>query len=96
MKHFIIVKFTEGTDFRALEAPVRRLFERTLSIPGIHGVELRLSNSERPNRYDMMIVMDMEKDALPAYDVSEPHLQWKSEYGDRIAKKAIFDCDDGI
>lgn len=94
MKHYIIVKFTEGTDYRALERPVRELFELTLSIPGIHGVDVRLSNSDRPNRYDMMIVMDMEKDALRAYDVCEPHLRWKAEYGDRIAKKAIFDCDD--
>ena len=38
--------------------------------------------------------MDMEKDALPAYDVSEPHLRWKTEYGGLVAKKAIFDCDD--
>ena len=94
MKHCIIVKFIEGTDYRALEKPVLGIFEETLSIPGIHGVELRLSNSDRPNRYDMMIVMDMEKDALPAYDVSEPHLRWKTEYGGLVAKKAIFDCDD--
>ena len=94
MKHYIIVKFTEGTDYRALEAPVRGIFEETLSIPGIRGVDLRLSNSDRPNRYDMMIVMDMEKDALPAYDLSEPHRRWKSEYGHFVSKKAIFDCDD--
>ena len=94
MKHYIIVKFTEGTEFHALENPVRRIFEETLSIPGIHGVDIRLSNSDRQNRYDMMIIMDMEKDALPAYDVSEPHLRWKSEYGNCVAKKAIFDCDD--
>ena len=94
MKHYIIVKFTEGTDYRALEDPVRRIFEETLSIPGIRGVDIRLSNSDRQNRYGMMIIMDMEKDALPAYDVSEPHLRWKSEYGNCVAKKAIFDCDD--
>ena len=94
MKHYIIVKFTEGTDYRALEAPVRRIFEETLSIPGIHGVSLRLSNSDRQNRYDMMIVMEMEKEALPIYDASEPHLRWKSEYGRLVAQKAIFDCDD--
>ncbi len=96
MKHYIIVKFVEGTDFCALEKPVRGIFEETLSIPGIRGVDIRLSNSERPNRYDMMIVMDMDKAALPAYDVSEPHLRWKSEYGALVAKKAIFDCDDAL
>ena len=94
MKHYIIVKFTEGTDYHALEGPVRGIFEKTLSIPGIHGVEVRLSNSDRKNRYDMMIVMDMDKDALPVYDGCEAHLQWKSEYGSRIEKKAIFDCED--
>ena len=93
MKHYIIVKFTEGTDFHALEKPVRGIFEQTLTIPGIHGVDVRLSNSDRPNRYDMMIVMDMDKEALSAYEVSAPHLRWKSEYGDLVAKKTIFDCD---
>ena len=94
MKHHIIVKFAEGTDYRALAEPIREIFEQTLSIPGVRGIDVRLSNSDRQNRYDLMIVMDMDKDALPAYDVSEPHLRWKSEYGGRIAKKAIFDCDD--
>lgn len=94
MKHHIIVKFTEGTDVRALAGPVQSIFEETLSIPGIHGVELKLSNSDRANRYDLMIVMDMDKEALAAYDVSEPHIRWKTEYGDRVEKKAIFDCDE--
>ena len=94
MKHYIIVKFTEGTDFHSFEAPVRSIFCETLSIPGIHSADVRLSNSDRANRYDMIIVLDMDKEALPAYDVSEAHLRWKSEYGKLIAKKAIFDCDD--
>ena len=93
MKHHIIVKFVEGTDYRALESPIRRIFAETLSIPGIHRVDIRLSNSDRPNRFDMLILMDMEKEALSAYDVSEPHLRWKEEYGSLIAKKTIFDCD---
>ena len=41
----------------------------------------------------MMIVIDMDAPALPAYDVSEPHLRWKAEYGPLIEKKAIFDCE---
>ena len=92
MKHYIIVKFTEGTDVKALVEPVRAIFEKTLEIPGIHTLDLHVSNSDIANRYDLMIVFDMDKEALPAY-ASEPHLRWKSEYADRIAKKAIFDCD---
>ena len=94
MLHHIIVKFKEGTDYRALAEPVRRLFEETLEIPGIHGVELKLSNSDRANRFHMMIVMDMDKEALAAYDVCEPHLRWKADYGDLLEKKTIFDCED--
>lgn len=93
MKHHIIVKFTEGTDVRALLEPVRSIFAETLSIPGIHALELKPSCSERANRYDLMIVLDMDPEALPAYDASEPHLRWKSEYGPITAKKAIFDCE---
>ena len=94
MKHYIIVKFVEGTDVKALVGPVKAIYDETLSIPGVHSVDFKLSNSDRANRYDLMIVMDMDKEALPAYDVSSPHLRWKTEYGDRVAKKAIFDCDE--
>ena len=93
MRHYIVVKFTEGTDVEALAAPVRGIFEKTLEIPGIHSLDIRTSNSDIANRFDLMIIIDMEKEALPAYAASEPHLRWKREYGDRIAKKAIFDCD---
>jgi len=93
MKHHIIVKFTEGTDTAALLEPVRAIFEQTLSIPGVHGVELKSSCVDRPNRFDLMIVLDMDKEALPAYDASAPHAQWKQEYGPITAKKAIFDCE---
>ena len=93
MKHYIIVKFTEGTDVKALVEPVRAIFEKTLEISGIHTLDLHVSNSDIANRYDLMIRIDMDKEALPAYAASEPHLRWKKEYGSRIAKKAIFDCD---
>ena len=93
MKHDILVKFAEGVDVGALIAPVTAIFEQCLTIPGIHGLTVRRSNSDRPNRYDLMIELDMDKAALPAYDVSEPHLRWKTEYGALIEKKAIFDYD---
>lgn len=94
MKHHILAKFKEGTDWKALAEPVRALFEETLSISGIHGVELKLNCIDRANRYHMMIILDMEPEALPAYDACEPHLRWKKDYGDLLEKKAIFDCED--
>ena len=93
MKHYIIVKFVEGTDVSALIEPVRAIFDRTLAIPGIHRVEVKRSNSDRANRYDLMIEMDMDQQALPVYDACEAHHYWKSAYGAMIAQKAIFDCD---
>ena len=94
MKHHIIVKFTEGTDVKALLEPVQAIFNETLEIPGVHGVELKANCIDRPNRYDLMIVLDMDEEALPAYDASEPHHRWKEEYGGITAKKAIFDSVD--
>ena len=93
MKHHILVKFVEGTDVGALTEPIRALFSRTLELSGIHGLELKRNCVDRPNRYDLMIVLDMDREALPVYDASEPHLEWKRTYGERIAKKAIFDCE---
>ena len=93
MKHYIIVKFKEGTDVKALAGPVHDIFEKTLEIPGIHSLSVRTSNSDRSNRYDLMILLEMDPEALPAYDASEPHHFWKNEYGGKIEKKAIFDCD---
>ncbi|MBR5109072.1 MAG: hypothetical protein IK099_02660 [Clostridia bacterium] len=94
MKHYIIAKFIEGTDVKALAGPVKKIFDETLAIPGVHGVDVKLSNSDRANRFDIMIIMDMDREALPAYDAFQPHIRWKTEYGNVIAKKAIFDCDD--
>lgn len=93
MRHFIIVKFKDGTDKNALVQPVKELFETCLAIDGVHDVNLHLSCSQRSNRYDMMIEMVMEPEALPVYDDSESHRMWKAEYGKYIAAKAIFDCD---
>ena len=94
MKHYILAKFTEGTDTAALVEPVRKIFAETLSIPGIHALAVKPSCSDRANRYDLMIVLDMDPEALPAYDASEPHHRWKDQYGPITAKKAIFDCED--
>ena len=94
MKHHIIVKFKDGTDVQALREPVKEIFDETLKIPGIHGVDIKTSCSDRDNRYDLMIVMDMDPEALPAYDVCEPHLRWKEQYGPLMEKKALFDCED--
>lgn len=96
MKHDIIVKWNADVDDKrkaAMIPAIRALFEQTAAIPGIRGVELFPNVTPRPNRYDLMIEIDMDPSALEAYDDCKWHHQWKSEYGGLIEKKAIFDHD---
>jgi hypothetical protein len=94
MKHYIITKFKEGTDVKALAGPVRDIFEELLETPGFHSLDVRTNCVDRSNRYDLMILISMDPEALPFYDASKPHHRWKSEYGDIIEKKTIFDCEE--
>lgn len=94
MKHCILVKWKESVTDKAAEIPViRTIFEKTLSLPGIQAVELLENVVDRPNRYDLMIVITMDREALSSYDECDAHREWKKTYGDRIAAKAIFDHD---
>lgn len=94
MKHHIIVKFSEQvSDKAALIAEIEPLFARCTEIEGVHGCEILKNCIARENRYDIMIVISMEKEALPLWDASAIHKQWKSEYGCCVGSKAIFDCE---
>ena len=93
MKHYIIVKFKEGFEYKRYTADILSIFGKTLDIDGITDVSIKTSNSDRQNRYDIMIEITMEKEALKLYDVSAPHICWKKKYGEFIDKKTIFDCD---
>ena len=97
MKHCILVKYQAAVDAEkraSLPAEVRRLFAPLTTIDGIRGVEVIENVIDRPNRYDLLIRIDMEKTALPVYDESEPHRIWKRDYSGFLEKKAIFDYDD--
>lgn len=95
MKHYIIVKYTEDiTDKTVLEAQVRALFSKAGEIPGVYGADVIPCCIARPNRYDLMIIVRMDKSALPAWDASRLHQEWKERFGQFVAKKAIFDEDE--
>ena len=91
MKHYIISKFRPGTPWREYLPEIEEIFGRTLRIEGVHGVDVFPSCSERPNRFDLMICMDMDAAALPLYDASEPHRTWKEKFGPMLEGKTIFD-----
>ena len=94
MKHYIIAKFNEGCEWKPMIGAITDLFEETLQIPGIHAVKVKPCCINRPNRYDLMIEMEMDPEALTAYDACEAHKKWKQEYGDLLQKKTIFDSED--
>ena len=94
MLHHIIAKLNDpAIDRLALCREVQALFEETLAIPGVHGVTVKPNVIDRPNRYDLMIVIDMDPEALPLYDACDAHKRWKANYGALLSAKAIFDCD---
>ena len=92
MKHCILAKWNENvTDKAALLPPIAALFSTADTILGVHGVEIYPCCIDRANRYDVMIVLEMDRDALLLYDNSEMHHRWKDEFGGLLEKKAIFD-----
>lgn len=94
MKHHIIVKFNDRvTDKAALTAEVEKLFSACGEVIGVHGCEIHKNCIARDNRYDLMIVLNMDKEALPAWDDCRIHHEWKDSYGCYVEKKAIFDCE---
>ena len=94
MKHHIIVKYNAlVTDKKAMETEIQALFAAAKEIPGVQGAALFPNCIPLENRFDLMIVVEMEKDALENWNKSALHLQWKEEYGKYIQSKAIFDCE---
>lgn len=93
MKHCILAKYTaEAYSRRAELLPrVREIFSVAADIPGVAGAEVFSNCVDRANRYDVLIVLEMARDALTAYDESAMHHRWKDEFGPLLEKKAIFD-----
>ena len=92
MQHYIIVKFKDKT---AVDADrITEIFSAASSITGVQGAKVHWNCIDRDNRWDMMIEIEMKKEALPVYDASKMHHDWKEEFTDCIEKKAIFDCED--
>lgn len=94
MKHCILVKYTEEVTVEKKEElipEITEVFAPLLTMEGIHGIDVIPNVVSRPNRYDLLIRIDMDPETLPVYDSSEPHKVWKKEYAHYLEKKAIFD-----
>lgn len=94
MKHHIIVKYNGLVhDKAAMEKEIAALFSAASDIPGVDGAFLYPNCIPLENRFDLMIVVEMDRNALENWNRSALHLQWKEQYGKFIQSKAIFDCE---
>lgn len=93
MLHHIIVKWNNTADKKALASEVKDLFRNATEIQGIIEVQIKENIIPRDNRYDLMIVLNIDEDSLTIWDNSELHKKWKAEYGSIIEKKCIFDSE---
>ncbi len=92
MKHLIIVKSTPDVDPHTFAQDAEHHFKDiACEVPGIHSVKVIEGIREHENRYHFIIEIDMDKEALPAYNMSKCHHDWKEKYATQIEKKAIFD-----
>ena len=93
MQHYIIVKLNENIEKEKIINPIKELFKKTTQIKEIKKVEIFESNMNLPNRYDLMIKMELSPKALNEFDNSAIHKEWKEKFGKFIMSKTIFDCD---
>lgn len=93
MKHYIIVKFNSNYDYKKEIENINKLFNEALKIEGVNKIDIYKSNSDRTNRHDLMIKMELTEQGLIDFDNSWIHKKWKEDYGKYIETKTIFDCD---
>ena len=93
MKHYIIVKFNSDYDYKKEIENINKLFNEALKIEGVNNIDIYKSNSDRTNRHDLMIKMELTEQGLIDFDNSWIHKKWKEDYGKYIETKTIFDCD---
>ena len=95
MKHVILVKWNKTVlDKESILIEAKNIFEKLLNIEGIKSVMLHKNVIDRTNRYDLMVVIEMNKEVLPIYDESQPHKEWKEKFGKYVENKAIFDFEE--
>lgn len=90
MKHCILVKFIKDYDWKSELPNIKNIFDG-IKLDGVNGVEYITNCIDRDNRYNLLIRIDMKKEALSQYDACPNHHAWKDGYSQFIDKKAIFD-----
>lgn len=94
IKHHILVKWNSSVvDKKMLLPEIQSIFDKLYIYDEVKSISYYENIVERPNRYDLMICIEMEEEFLPTYDKSAPHQEWKEKYGKFVENKAIFDSE---
>ena len=93
MRHYIIIKLKDRTLKSEAAQKARSIFEKTLQIEGVQSVNVYENCVDRPNRYDVMIEITMQPEALALYDPSDAHTEWKRYCDPLLEAKTVFDCE---
>ncbi|SDB43000.1 Stress responsive A/B Barrel Domain [Pseudobutyrivibrio sp. YE44] len=93
MRHYIIIKFKKDINWQSNLDEIRTLFNRALQIEEVNSIQFNVSNSDRDNRSDLMIEMNLSEKGLMEFDASDIHKEWKNNFGESIESKVIFDCE---
>ena len=91
MEHYLIVKFRKDTDVKKVYEELRTLFEKASKIEGVKKADVFLSSGKLRNNYDMMIRIQMKKNALKAFESSDLYREWEEKYSESISKTTVFD-----
>ena len=96
MQHHVIVKFNDKVkDKVAFADEIGNLFRGMVgTVKGVHKVSPHKNCINMSNRYDLMIIVDMDKNALDAYSVSPIHDKWINDYAEYLESKVIMDYED--
>lgn len=96
MQHHVIVKFNDSVkDKVALANEVGELFKGMVgTVEGVHKVSYHKNCIDMSNRFDLMVIVDMEKEALDAYSNSPIHTNWIDNYAKYLEAKTIMDYED--
>jgi hypothetical protein len=96
MQHHVIVKFNDTVkDKIAMADEIGNLFKGMVgTVPGVHKVSPHKNCIDMENRYDLMVIVDMDKEALQPYTDSSIHDKWINGYARYLASKVIMDYED--
>ena len=96
MQHHVIVRFKDSVEDKiALADEIGNLFRGMVgSVPGVYKVSPHKNCIDMSNRYDLMVIVDMEKEALQSYTDSPIHDKWINNYAKYLESKVIMDYED--